>query len=69
MGTRTKPARLLPGKASLFRNKVRAPISITLTKAHRAAAAKAMRRLGISRSDLVALLIESYADKVALPRE
>ena len=69
MGTNRKAPALLPGKASLFRNKVRAPVSITLTKEHHAKVNKAMRRLGLTRADLLALLIEQYADAVVLPRE
>jgi hypothetical protein len=58
----------LTGKASLFRNKVRAPVSITLTKEHHAKVRRAMRRLGLTRADLIALLIERYADVVTLKR-
>ena len=58
----------LPGKASLFRNKVRAPVSITLTKEHHAKVRRAMRRLGLTRADTIALLIERYADVVTLTR-
>ena len=69
MGTRTKAAAHLPGKASLFRNKVRAPVSITLALKHHRQVKAAMRRLRISRADLIGLLIDRYADTVALPRE
>jgi hypothetical protein len=64
MGTRTKAAVHLPGKPSLFRNKVRAPVSITLTREHHAKVRKAMRRLGLTRADLLGLLIEKHADTV-----
>lgn len=64
MGTRTKAVAQLPGKVSLFRNKVRAPVSLTLTKAHHAKVKKAMRRLRLTRADLIGLLIDRYADTV-----
>jgi hypothetical protein len=66
--TRKKATTRLPGKASLFRNKVRAPVTITLTKGHHAKVKKAMRRLGLTRADLLGLLIEQYADTITLPR-
>ena len=65
---RTAPKPRLPGKASLFRNKVRAPVSLTLTMEHHAKVRTAMRRLGLTRADLIALLIERYADDVTLKR-
>ena len=54
----------LPGKPSMFRNKVRAPVSITLTREHHAKVRKAMRRLKLTRADLLALLIDRFADTV-----
>lgn len=69
MGASRKASAPLPGKASLFRNKVRAPVSITLTKSHHAKVNRAMRRLGLTRADLFGLLVEQYADTVDLPRE
>ena len=66
MGTRKKTATHLPGKASLFRNKVRAPVSITLTHEHHAKVRKNMKRLGLTRADLLGLLIEKHADTVKL---
>lgn len=62
--TRTKA--VLPGQVSLFRGKVRMPISVTLTPEHREKLQRAMKRLGISRADLVGLLVEKYADTVKL---
>ena len=64
----TKTVARLPGKVSLFRDKVRAPVSITLTKDHHVKVNKAMRRLGLTRADLLALLIDRYADVVTLKR-
>jgi hypothetical protein len=66
---RTRPKRVasrsrLPGKASLFRHKVRAPVSITLTAKHHRQVKAAMRRLGLTRADLIGLLIEKHADTV-----
>ena len=53
-----------PGRKSLFRGKVRAPVSITLTPAHHRWVARATRRLTISRSDLIGLLIDKHARTV-----
>lgn len=56
----------MPGPASLFRGKVRKPVSVTLTPEHHLKIKKAQRRLGLTRSDLVGLLIEKYADTVVV---
>lgn len=48
----------------MFRGKVRAPVSITLTPAHHRWVAKAAKRLTISRSDLIGLLIDKHARTV-----
>ena len=61
--------RVLPGKASLFRNKVRAPVSITLTREHHEKVRRAMRRLRLTRADLIGLLINEYADEVTLKNQ
>lgn len=58
--------RVRPGPRSLFRGKVRAPVSITLTRQHHTKVRKAMRRLGLTRADTIALLIDRYADVVTL---
>jgi hypothetical protein len=58
--------RVLPGQVSLFRNKVRDPVSITLIQAHHDKVNRAMRRLGLTRADLIGLLIERYAETVKL---
>ena len=55
-----------PGKASLFRGKVRAPVSLTLTPHHHEMVNRNKLRLGLSRSDFIALLIDRYADVVEL---
>lgn len=55
----------LTGKVSLFRNKIRAPVSITLTADHHAKVNAAMIRLRLSRSDLFGLLVEKYADQLS----
>lgn len=56
-----------PGPVSLFPGKRRAPVSLTLTPAHHKKVENNMRRLGITRADLVGLLVEKYADTVMLP--
>lgn len=62
-----KPARaVLPGQVSLFRGKVRAPVSITLTPDHHSKVRRNMRRLGLTRADFIGLLIEKYADTVKI---
>jgi len=53
-----------PGSPSLFRGKVRKPVSVTLTPEHHRKVTKAMRRVGLSRADLIALLIDKHADTV-----
>lgn len=53
-----------PGPASLFRGKVRKPVSVTLTLVHHRKVTKAMKRIGLSRSDLIALLIDKHAHTV-----
>ncbi len=53
-----------PGPRSLFRGKVRKPVSVTLTPEHHRKVTKAMRRLGLTRADLIALLIDKHADTV-----
>lgn len=61
--------RKLSGRKSLFRRKVRAPVSLTLTPAHHAKVRANRDRLGgISRSDFVGLLIDQFADVVTLTR-
>jgi hypothetical protein len=52
----------------LFRGKVRAPVSLTLTPAHHAKIRRAMRRLGLSRADVIGLLIEKHAASLKRPR-
>ncbi len=50
------------GWQSLFVNKVRAPVSLTLTRKHHRQIKAATKRLRITRSDAIGLLIELYAD-------
>ena len=52
------------GPTALFRGKVRAPVTITLTPRHHALVNAAMARLDLSRADLIGLLIEKYASTV-----
>ena len=54
----------IPGPKALFRRKLRAPVTITLTPNHHILVNAAMVRLGLSRADLIGLLIEKYASAV-----
>ncbi len=54
----------IPGPKALFRGKRRAPVSITLTPNHHILVKAAIVRLGLSRADLIGLLIEKYASTV-----
>jgi hypothetical protein len=56
----------MTGQRSQFRGKVRAPVSITLTEQHHSKVNRNRNRLGLSRSDFIALLVERYADHVSL---
>jgi len=58
--------RSLPGAVSLFRGKVRAPVSLTLTPEHHEKVRRATQRMNITRADLIALLIDRYADEVKI---
>jgi len=55
-----------PGPVSLFRRKVRKPVTLTLTPEHHVKVNAAMRRLKISRADVIAVLIEQHADTVEI---
>ena len=56
------------GRRALFRDKLRQPVvTITLTAAHHAKVRRAMKRLELTRADVFALLVETYADVVELP--
>lgn len=57
----------MPGSPSLFRGKIRMPVSTTFTPEHHNKINRNMRRLGLTRSDFLGLLVELYADKVQLP--
>lgn len=68
--TRRRRGLTPPGPLSLFRYKVREPVSLTLTKAHHEKVKNAMARLGLTRADVIGLLIERFADGVDLtPQE
>ena len=61
--------RKMPGAASLFRGKVRnSPVTVTLTPDHHTKVKRNMRRLGLTRADLIALLIDKHADTVTMPK-
>src|SRR5947207_14412323 len=53
-----------PGPPSLFRGKIRKPVSLTLTPDHHRKVRDNMQRLGLTRADLIGLLIDKYADTV-----
>jgi hypothetical protein len=59
----------LSGPTSLFRHKVRQPVSITLTKAHHEKLRAAMERLNLSRSDVIGLLVDVHADSLRVPAD
>lgn len=56
----------MTGPRSKFRGKVRAPVSITLTSDHHTKVDRNRKRLGLTRSDFLALLVERYAEHVSL---
>jgi hypothetical protein len=59
------------GRPALFSHrfgiKIRQPVSVTLSARHHRMVNTAVRRLGITRSDLFALLVEHYASTVERP--
>jgi hypothetical protein len=63
----SEKVRKRPGPRSLFPGKLRAPVSLTLTPEHHKKLENKMRRLGLTRAELIGLLIEKYADIVELP--
>jgi hypothetical protein len=63
-----KSQKVTGGRPSLFPGKRRGrTISITVTDKHLAKLDTAMERLQVSRSDLLALLVDRYADVVEIP--
>jgi hypothetical protein len=64
--TRRRTPRARPGRIALFRDKDRRPVSLTLTRAHHLKVRRAVRRLGLTRADVIGLLIEKFADVVTL---
>ena len=62
------PARAKGGRLSLFPGKRRGrTISITMTDAHYRRLDKTMHRLKLTRSDVLALLVDRYAEIVEIP--
>ena len=61
--------RALSGPSSLFRRKVRKPVTLTLTRKHHGKLKAAMERLDLSRSDVIGLLIDLHADGVRVPAD
>ena len=57
----------MAGPVSLFRGKIRKPVSITLTPDHHELVRKNMLRLGLtSRSDFIGVLIDQHSDTVII---
>lgn len=52
------------GPPSLFHRKLRKPVTLTLNTAHHDKVNAARKRLDLTRADLIALLIDKYADTV-----
>lgn len=61
-----QPRKNMTGPPSQFRGKVRAPVSVTLTPEHHQKVDRNRKRLGLSRSDFLSLLVEKYAEHVSL---
>ena len=60
----------MTGPASLFRRKVREePVSVTFTRKHHRMLKEAQERLGLSRSDVLGLLVDLYAPSVRIPHD
>jgi len=61
------------GRPALFSDrfgvKLRQPISVVLSQRHHTMVRRAMKRLGLTRSDLFALLVENHADTVERPKD
>jgi len=68
MPTRTR-AKI--GRPALFSGrfgiKDRRPVSITLSPRHHQKLRRAMKRLDLTRADVIALLVELHADALTLP--
>ena len=58
----TRTVEKIPGPVSLFRHKLRQPVTMTLTPRHHTMIKRAMKRTGLTRADVVALLIERFAN-------
>jgi hypothetical protein len=63
-----KAPKARPGRRSLFRGKVREhPVTITFTALHLRKLRSAESRLGVTRADVLGLLVDKHADSVQLP--
>jgi hypothetical protein len=69
LGLQVKKKRAISGPPALFRHKVRQPVTLTLTRKHHAKLKGAMERLELSRSDVIGLLIDQFADVVRIPHD
>ena len=68
--TRRRRGVVPPGPLSLFRFKVREPVSLTLTKKHHELVKEAMARLHLTRADVIGLLIDRHAATLTMtPQE
>jgi hypothetical protein len=65
----SKKAAKSTGPRTLFPGKIRKPVTLTLTPRHHQKVTTNKERLGITRSDLVGLLVERYADSVERPTD
>lgn len=65
-GKKEMKPRKMSGQRSLFRGKVRRPVTLALTPDHHEKVSRNKARLGLTRADFIALLIEKYADDVQL---
>lgn len=54
----------MPGPVSLFRKKIRKPVTLTLTEDHHTKVNSAMKRVELTRADTIGVLIELYAPKL-----
>lgn len=53
------------GPLTLFHGKLRKPLSFTATKEHKEILDRAEKRLGYSRSDVIALLLVKHGDDLS----
>jgi hypothetical protein len=54
------------GRPTLFSNKVRKPVTLTLTQRHHDLVNEAAARLGLSRADVIGLLISRFCETLTI---